>query len=69
MKSMICVILLVLCLPLAASRFAVAQDNATEKPLSEQGYIGLALRDIPDGPARSTGRGSMRPMSISPGPM
>jgi hypothetical protein len=43
------VMVLVLTLPLAASRFAGAQDAGTEKPLSEQGYIGLALRDIPDG--------------------
>jgi len=49
MKSMVCVILLVLCLPLAVSRSAGAQDTAADKPLSEQGYIGLALRDIPDG--------------------
>ncbi|MDY7109242.1 MAG: hypothetical protein SYC29_11465 [Planctomycetota bacterium] len=49
MKSIMCVVVLVLMLPLAVSRFAGAQDDATEKPLSEQGYIGLALRDIPDG--------------------
>ena len=50
MKSMICVILLVLCLPLAVSRSTGAQDAAVpDTPLSEQGYIGLSLRDIPDG--------------------
>jgi len=49
MRSITCITVFVLCLTLAVSRFAGAQDTAAEKPLSEQGYIGLSLRDIPDG--------------------
>jgi len=40
-------LLAVASLALAGSPYAL--DEAAEKPLSEQGYLGLSLRDIPGG--------------------